>query len=87
MGDPANGAAVYAATCGITTCHGAERTGPDLASRVRIYDDARLELTIRNGVRGLGSSPGMPAQRQLSGQDIADVIAYLRVLYPAPANG
>jgi mono/diheme cytochrome c family protein len=63
-------------------CHGPERTGPNLAALVPLYDDARIATTIRNGVRGLGSSPGMPAQRQLTEQDIADVIAYLRSMYP-----
>lgn len=82
-GDVARGAVVYQGTCGRAMCHGPERMGPDLAILVRLYDAARIVSTIRNGVRGLGSSPGMPAQRQLTDQDIADVLAYLRATYPA----
>ena len=81
-GDPTRGVAVYAATCGRTMCHGAERVGPNLAAVVPSRDDARLWTTIRSGVRGLGNSPGMPALVQLSDQDVADVIAYLRETYP-----
>jgi cytochrome c551 len=73
-GDSTNGETVFA-TCATAGCHGAGGTGgpgPSLAEGVGEHSDGELVNVI---ILGEGS---MPAQSQLSDQQVADVLAYLR---------
>ena len=82
VGDADSGEALFSSCAG---CHGADGTGgtdiggtpsADLTVRVPAKTDAELEDTIING---FGSA--MPGQ-YTEAQDVADVIAYLRVTFP-----
>lgn len=80
-GDAARGEAKYQMVC--AGCHGAEGGGiaraPGLAGRVHgLADDAVVHVML-NG-RG-----GMPAKR-ITDQEAADVLAFLRARWPAPAT-
>lgn len=73
-GDPENGAAVYSSTCGTSACHGSTGTNgpaPDLREHLDHHDDEDVASVI------VGGSGDMPAQN-LSDQDVADVLAYMR---------
>ena len=70
VGDPAEGANVYAANC--ASCHGVNGeggVGPALAGEAE--ETAELEDIILNGE---GEMPAIP----LEDQELADVIAYLQ---------
>lgn len=87
------------AVLGCSGCHGADLTGEDwsepgfgrlwtsnLTRAIPAYTDAQLEATIRHGRRPDGSDLwAMPSHlfTQLSPDDMAAVIAYLRTRTPA----
>ena len=76
-GDSANGEALFASTCGISSCHGPDGvSGPaaDIADYLSIHPAEQLARTVRFGY---GAMPGLS---NLSDQDVADVIAYLETL-------
>ncbi|NOX95392.1 MAG: cytochrome c [Alphaproteobacteria bacterium] len=88
-GDPVRGAAVYSQTC--IACHGADGKGtipgiPDLTSakgRLTKIDDIVLTNMIK-GFQSEGSLMAMPPKGgnpDLTDQDMADVLAYLRQEY------
>jgi mono/diheme cytochrome c family protein len=84
-----NGAAVYQKYC--VTCHGVKADGAGAAARLFKPPPADLtkstrpddykQLIIRVGGEPMGRSPGMPPWGQeLSEQQIADVVQYLRTV-------
>jgi mono/diheme cytochrome c family protein len=85
-GDVDNGKAVYEGTC--IFCHGENGKGeipgtPDFtkASGPLSQDDATLIAHITDGFESPGSAMPMPAKggnEELSDEDVADVLAYLR---------
>lgn len=93
-GDPARGLEVYSQTC--IACHGADGKGaidgvPDLTlanGRLAISNDIVL-TNIINGYQSEGSLMAMPpmgGNPELSEQDIADVLAYMRKEYKVEAK-
>jgi cytochrome c oxidase cbb3-type subunit III len=74
------GAAIFAANC--AGCHGADGRGgehaPNIATAPEVQHliDRELAAIIRYGVSGAG----MPAFSSLKAQEVADVVAYLRIL-------
>src|SRR5678816_423879 len=79
VGNAADGAKVFAATCAQSNCHGPDGTGSDPSSDaddlnkvVPGLSDDEIELRIKEGF-GLMAPVG-----GLSNQDVADVIAYVR---------
>jgi cytochrome c oxidase cbb3-type subunit III len=74
------GAAIFAANC--AGCHGADgrggEHGPNIATAPEVQHllDRELAGIIRYGISGAG----MPAFSSLKQQEVADVVAYLRVL-------
>jgi cytochrome c oxidase cbb3-type subunit 3 len=74
------GAAIFAANC--AGCHGADGRGgehaPNIATAPEVQHlmDRELADIIRHGISGAG----MPAFSSLKPQQIADVVAYLRIL-------
>jgi mono/diheme cytochrome c family protein len=72
--DLANGQAIHDGTCMIAGCH--LDNGEQLEVHVPDHSDAELFQVIDQGTED------MPAQAQLSDQDIEDVIAYVRTIYP-----
>lgn len=83
-GNAADGDVVYQDSCAQTTCHLPDGSGfgdaKDLATEVPARDDEALARVIKYGTIDDGGI--MPAQTQLSAQDIADVMAYLRSEFP-----
>lgn len=88
-GDPVNGGRIYAQTC--VACHGRDGAGvlpgmPDLRApggRLSQSDSALLRNMI-NGIQSPGSPMPMPARGgnpNLTDQDMADVLAYLRATF------
>ncbi len=88
-----HGNAVFRTNC--VRCHGAEARGCGPAAR--LYDPRPANLTastrspeykasiIRGGGESMGRSPFMPPWGQeLSGDDIADVVAFLSTLAKQP---
>lgn len=57
----------------VAACHGGN--GVDLAEHVPEHTNAELRDVIENGTEM------MPAQSQLSEQDVTDVMTYLRSIY------
>ncbi|MFC2952486.1 c-type cytochrome [Marinicaulis aureus] len=93
-GDPVRGLEVYSQTC--IACHGADGKGaiegvPDLTladGRLTISNDVVL-TNIINGYQSEGSLMAMPAMGgnpELSEQDMADVLAYMRKEYKIEVN-
>jgi mono/diheme cytochrome c family protein len=80
-GDAVAGEPVFTGTCGVSTCHGADGNTPGTPQTAKLGDevpgnpDSFLADIILKG-----DGP-MPPQTQLSDQEIADVIAHLRVLF------
>lgn len=68
-----NGKAIHDGTCMVAACHPAN--GIDFVEHIPEHTDDELREIISMG-EGM-----MPAQTQLSDQDITDVIAYLREIY------
>jgi cytochrome c oxidase cbb3-type subunit III len=74
------GAAIFAANC--AGCHGADGRGgehaPNIATAAEVQHlmDRELAGIIRNGISGAG----MPAFSSLKQQEVADVVAWLRIL-------
>jgi cytochrome c oxidase cbb3-type subunit 3 len=74
------GAAIFAANC--AGCHGADGRGgehaPNIATAPEVQHlmDRELAGIIRNGISGAG----MPAFSSLKQQEVADVVAWLRIL-------
>ena len=79
-GDAAAGEAVFAANCGMETCHGPDGQGGSMAP-----EPPPMPLTVLVGAReddaivrvmldGLGE---MTSQAHLSDQELADVLAYV----------
>lgn len=71
--DLANGEAIHDGTCMVAACHPAN--GIDFVEHIPEHGDDELRDIISMG-EGM-----MPAQTQLSEQDITDVIAYMRTIY------
>src|SRR5271156_878617 len=77
---PPPGAAVFTSNC--ATCHGADGRGgehaPNIATspEVQHLDDRDLAGIVRNGIPGAG----MPAFSSLPGQQVDEVVSYLRIL-------
>jgi mono/diheme cytochrome c family protein len=78
VGNADDGAKVFAATCAQVNCHGPDGTGSDKSSDaddlnkvVPGLSDAEIESRIENGF-------GLMAPVDLSEQETADVIAYVR---------
>ena len=93
-GDPVRGLEVYSQTC--IACHGADGKGaiegvPDLTladGRLTISNDVIL-TNIVNGYQSEGSLMAMPpmgGNPELSEQDMADVLAYMRKEYKIEVN-
>jgi cytochrome c553 len=84
-GNVMDGQQVYLDSCAEATCHGADGdSGPQskkLSEAVPIRSDKELAEVIRYGTINEGGI--MPEQKQLSAQDIADVITFLRQQFPA----
>jgi cytochrome c oxidase cbb3-type subunit III len=74
------GAAIFAANC--AGCHGADGRGgehaPNIATAPEVQHlmDRELAAIVRYGISGAG----MPAFSSLKAQEVADVVAYLRIL-------
>jgi cytochrome c oxidase cbb3-type subunit 3 len=74
------GAAIFAANC--AGCHGADGRGGEHAPNIATAPDAQhlmdreLAGIIRNGISGAG----MPAFSSLKQKEVADVVAWLRIL-------
>ena len=84
-GNLMDGEQVYGESCAQTTCHGADgNTGasasPPLSEAVPQRSDKELAEVIRYGTINEGGV--MPEQTQLTAQDIADVIVFLRQQFP-----
>ena len=82
VGDPVAGATVFQNTCAAVECHGPDGSGSgpksdaaDLAKVVPTKSDAEIETIIQNGF-------ALMAPVDLSDQETADVIAYLRQEFP-----
>jgi mono/diheme cytochrome c family protein len=80
VGDPDNGAALFALNCSV--CHGENAeggpVGPTLVSaEMAAKDDNHYRLTLKNGIEGtaMASFDG-----RLSDQEIEDLIAFIRSL-------
>ena len=78
VGNAADGAKVFAATCAQSNCHGPDGTGSDPSSDaenlnkvVPTLSDAEIESRITDGF-------GLMAPVGLNPQETADVIAYVR---------
>ena len=78
VGDAGRGAKVFADTCAQSNCHGPDGTGSDKSSDaddlnkvVPGLTDAEIEARIENGF-------GLMAPVDISEQETADVIAYVR---------
>ena len=94
-GDPMKGKEIYSQTC--VACHGANGKGtipgvPDLtAADGRLNNpDYVLLLNIVKGYQSEGSLMAMPPKGgnpDLTEQDMADVLAYMRKEYKIPAPG
>jgi len=73
--DATSGASTYNSLCGSSSCHGpngndgAANAG-DLPTSIPMHDDTYVIDIIING------KGNMPAQSQLSDQEVADVVAY-----------
>jgi mono/diheme cytochrome c family protein len=86
MGDATSGEELFNATC--AQCHGVGATGtqsgPPLVHQYYVpshHADAAFLLAVRNGVRPHHWNFGaMPAIRGLSGDDVADIVTYVRDL-------
>ena len=72
VADLANGQDIHDMTCANDYCHGSNTY---LDDRVPTLTDEQIEDTVTNGKNY------MPAQDPLSGDDVRDVIAYLRTIY------
>ena len=80
-GNAGAGDGVYGFSCGSADCHGPDGnngTGAaaDLATVIPSRSDDDIACIVKSG------KGGMPAQTNLSDQDIADVIAHLRATFP-----
>jgi mono/diheme cytochrome c family protein len=80
VGDPVAGEKVYQATCARSDCHGPDGSGAgsdaaDLANEVPAKSDAEIRSILDNG-------EDLMAPLDLSNQEVADVIAYLRQEFP-----
>lgn len=79
--DLANGQMIHDSSCVIGGCHGSVNV-PDLAVEVPMFDDPGLTNQIRNGSMGpAGTMPGF-TEAQISADDLDDLIAFLRQMYP-----
>ncbi|APV52403.1 hypothetical protein BWI17_10730 [Betaproteobacteria bacterium GR16-43] len=88
------GSAVYSHYC--VLCHGEKADGKGVAAKTyrpppanlvaSVYPDAYKERIIREGGSAVGRSPYMPPWgKELSDQQIADLLAYLRRIKANPA--
>lgn len=73
-GDTARGETVYANSCGSSSCHGADGVGPapSLPDELSHHGDGFFARVILEG------DGDMPPQSELTDQEVADVIAYMR---------
>jgi cbb3-type cytochrome c oxidase subunit III len=94
------GRSAYSANC--ASCHGADMKGsrekgtPDLTDDVWLYDFGRvsdIERTVLYGIRSgdarshnVTDMPALGLQKQLTPDDIKDVIAFVRLLRKEPAD-
>jgi len=96
-GDPAQGARVYSTYC--VLCHGRAGAGDGPAAQhLQGPPPANLQQStlgidqirqiVSGGGRAVGRSPSMPVwSEELSGTEIADVVAYVATLRRVPALG
>jgi mono/diheme cytochrome c family protein len=76
-GDSTAGMMVFVQVCGTTACHGPDGNTPGtpqtvkFSERIPEMDDRGIADTILSGLRT------MPAQSQLTDQQVADVVAYV----------
>jgi mono/diheme cytochrome c family protein len=81
VGDPVEGAEIFALTCARSDCHGPDGSGSgsevaaDLAVEVPTKTDAEIMDIIQNGYKSM-------APQGLNDQEATDVIAYLRQEFP-----
>ncbi len=77
-GDTMTGMTTFTAVCGVAACHGADGNTPGTPETKKLgevipgFSDTKVVDTILKG-----DGP-MPPQTQLSDQEIADVLAYVR---------
>ena len=77
VGDAANGATIYAATCGGGYCHGPDGAGGGAPSHIEVVpglSDDELRDIMNNG-------SGYMSPQGLSAQEVEDVLAYLRATF------
>ena len=77
-GVSSTGQPIFASTCGNAACHGAngdDGPAPNLSTVAAGQSVAALVTVVNCG------SGNMPALNQLSDQDIADVVAYVRATF------
>ena len=77
VGDAANGATIYAATCGGGYCHGPDGAGGGAPSHPEVVpglSDDELRDIMNNG-------SGYMGPQGLSAQEVEDVLAYLRATF------
>lgn len=76
-GDPTAGAMVFSTVCGTVACHGPDGNTPGtpqtvkFSQRIPEMDDRGIADTVLSGLRT------MPAQSNLTDQQVADVVAYV----------
>src|SRR3979490_397276 len=79
------GRRVFAGRC--AGCHGSDgnggELGPGISSRVPLRSDADLAALLRQGLPGAG----MPAFANLTDQESADLVRFLRTLRPRAGSG
>jgi mono/diheme cytochrome c family protein len=75
-GNATAGTTVYTTTCGISSCHGPNGNDGD-ANSADLTSGFSQDAIISAVIDGLGS---MPAQSQLSDQQVADATAYVMSL-------
>jgi cytochrome c oxidase cbb3-type subunit III len=83
-GDPAQGKTLFEQNC--STCHGVDaggEDGPDLHGTPESLGDKAVENIIKRGIRG----SSMPSFFDLSDEDAADIVAYLRELSSTASSG
>jgi mono/diheme cytochrome c family protein len=80
-GDPAAGMTEFAGRCGVATCHGADGNTPGTPKTAKLGEEVPGNpdtFVVDVMFKGDGD---MPAQTNMTDQQAADVLAYLRMLF------